>query len=262
MTAHEASLTAAIAACAVGLVAGSFGGVVIDRVPNGGSVIRPPSHCDSCGTPVKPRDNVPVLSYLVLRGKCRSCGARIPARVLVVEIVTAVLFTVLAFRLPTLWALPAYCVFAAGLVALSAIDIELRRLPTAIIYWTGGIGVVLLILASAATGEWDRLVQAAIGGAACFAVFFAIFFAVPKGMGFGDVRLVALCGVFLGWLGLKVVPFGILSALVIAALPAVALVVAGKANRKSQLPFGPYLAGGAIFGVCAGPLIIRALGIF
>jgi len=262
MTAPNLHAVIAVPAALVGLVIGSFVGVVADRVPHGDSVVRPPSHCDACGTRLEARDNVPVVSYLLLRGRCRACGARIPPHVLAVELATALLFTVLAWRLPTLWALPAYCVLAAGLVALSVVDMRLRRLPTPIVYWTAGLGGALLVIASAATGDYTRLLDAAIGGAACFAAFFAVFFVVPKGMGFGDVRLAGLCGMFLGWLGLRVVPLGMLAAFVIAGVPALVLVVLGKANRKSQFPFGPYLALGCLVGVCFGPAIVSALGLF
>ncbi|MHB1987458.1 MAG: prepilin peptidase [Acidimicrobiales bacterium] len=258
----QAHLFAAVAAGVTGLAVGSFGGVVADRVPHGGSILGPPSHCDSCDVPLTPRDNIPVVSYLVLRGRCRACHARIPARDLVIELVTAGLFVLLALRVPTLWALPAYCVFAAGLVVLSIVDIQLRRLPTPIVYGTAALGGALLVVATAATGNWDLLVQAAIGAAICLAVFFAIFVAVPKGMGFGDVRLAALCGGMLGWLGLRVVPLGLLVAFLVASIPAIFLVVLGKANRKSQLPFGPYLAAGALFAVSFGPSIVHAWGIF
>lgn len=262
MTTPDLSAVTAGAAAAVGLAVGSFVGVVADRVPHGDSILRPPSHCDACGARLEARDNVPIASYVLLRGRCRACGARIPAHVLAVELATGVLFALLAFRLPTPWALPAYCVFAAGLVALSVVDMRLRRLPTPIVYWTAAIGGALLVVASAGTGDYGRLLDGAIAGAACFAAFFGVFFVVPKGMGFGDVRLAGLCGMFLGWLGPRVVPLGMLAAFVIAGLPALVLVVLGKANRKSQFPFGPYLALGSLVGVCFGPAIIRSVGLF
>lgn len=255
-------LAAALPAGVVGLAVGSFCGVVADRVPRGESIARPGSHCDACGVTVRGRDNVPLLSYLALRGRCRACGARIPPADLVLEVLTAALFVLLAWRLPTLWALPAYGVFSAGLVALATVDLRLRRLPTPVVYWTGGLGAALLVVASAATGDWDKLISAGIGAAACLAVFFAVYVAVPRGMGFGDVRLATLCGGLLGWLGLRVVPLGILLGFVLAALPALALLAAGRATRKSQLPFGPYLAGGALLGVLFGPAILRATGLF
>jgi leader peptidase (prepilin peptidase)/N-methyltransferase len=163
-----------------------------------------------------------------------------------------------ALRVPTLWALPAYAVLGTGLVALSAIDLELKRLPTPIVYWTGAVGGVLLLLASVVTGRYASLLDALIGAAAAFAFFFAIFFAVPRGMGFGDVRLAALCGGFLGWVALGAVPIGIFAGFVIAGLPSIVLVILGKASRTSQFAFGPFLAAGAVVGICVGPLITHA----
>lgn len=255
-------LAVAIPLGLVGLAVGSFGGVVADRVPRGESLLRPGSHCDACGDPLRRRDNIPVVSYLVLRGRCHSCGHPIPPTDLLLELATAVVFVLLSWRLTSLWALPAYGVFSAGLLMLSAVDFRLRRLPTPIVYWTTGLGAALLVVASAGTGDWNRLLTGAIGGAACQAVFFAVFLAVPKGMGRGDVRLAGLCGLMLGWLGLRVVPLGMLLGFLLAALPAVALVALGRASRKSQIPFGPYLAAGAIIGALFGPAILQATGLF
>ncbi len=254
-TNHASHLLAAIPAGVIGLVMGSFAGVLIDRVPHGDSISKPGSHCGSCDAPIAPRDNIPVLSYLLLRGKCRSCGAKIPPWTMIIEIVTCLLFAAVTVRLASFAALPAYLVFVTALVSLSAIDIQHRRLPSVIIYWAGGIGAALLVVASAVLGDWAAMLHALIGAAAAFLAFFAIYLAVPRGMGFGDVRLSALCGLFLGWLGLRVVPIGILAGFVLAGLPALLLVIMGKANRKTQFPFGPYLAAGAVVGVLFGPAI-------
>lgn len=258
----ETHAVAAAAAGVVGLVAGSFAGVLVDRVPRGESIVSPASHCDSCDRPLRAIDNVPLVSYALLRGRCRDCRAPISVVDPLVELVTAGLFVLLAFRLPTLWALPAYCVLTAGFVALSAIDFRLRRLPTPIIYCSAAITVVLLAGASALTGDWKRLLDAGIGGAGCFVVFFLIFFAAPKAMGFGDVRLAAMCGVGLGWIGLREVPLGVLLGLLIAGVPAIVLLALGRANRKSQFAFGPFLAAGALVGICFGPAIASTLRLF
>jgi leader peptidase (prepilin peptidase)/N-methyltransferase len=258
-TTHELHLVAAVPAAVVGLTIGSFAGVLVDRVPHGHSIVRPPSHCDSCGTPLRPVDNIPVVSFLLLRGRCRSCGARIPRRDLVIELVTALLFAAVTIRVASFAALPAYLVLVVALVALSAIDIQLRRLPSSIIYVAGAIGALLLVVASAATSNWTAMLHALIGAGACFGVFFLIWFAVPRGMGFGDVRLAGLCGLFLGWLGLVVIPFGIFAAFVVAGIPATVLIVLGKVTRKSSMPFGPYLAAGTVIGVLFGPAISHAI---
>jgi leader peptidase (prepilin peptidase)/N-methyltransferase len=243
---------AAVSAAIVGLATGSFAGVLADRIPRGESVLRPPSHCTACDTPLRAVDNIPIVSYLILRGRCRNCGVRIPPRDVLVELVTAGLFAAVAWRVPTFWAIPAYCVLAAGLVALSVVDLEHKRLPTAIVYGTALLGAPLLVGATALSHRWSHLLVAVIGAAACFAVFFAIWFLVPKGMGFGDVRLAALCGGWLGWLGAGVIPVGILAGFVLAGLPAIALLAVRKANRKTQLAFGPFLAAGTMVGVLAG----------
>ncbi len=178
-----------------------------------------------------------------------------PPRDFTIEIATALAFAALAWRLPTLWAIPSYCALVVGLVALSAIDLEHQRLPTAVLYWTVAVGAPLLVLASALSHRWGSLVPALIGATAGFLVFFGIWFAVPRGLGFGDVRLAGLCGGWLGWIGASVIPVGFLAAFVLAGVPAVAMVVTGKANRKTKLAFGPYLALGTVVAICFGRTI-------
>jgi leader peptidase (prepilin peptidase) / N-methyltransferase len=242
----------------MGLPVGSFVGVVADRVPRKESIVRPPSHCTSCGARLRTIDNVPVISYLLLRGRCHACGARIPRRDLYVELATAVLFAAVAWRLPTFWAIPAYSVLAAGLVALSLIDIEHKLLPRSVLYWTAGIFSVLLVLGSIPSHRLGHVPIALAGAAICFVAFLAIWFVAPRAMGFGDVRLAGLSGGALGWLGLGSVAVGMFAAFVFAAIPAIFMLVAGKANRKTALAFGPYLALGTMVGVCFGPAIAHA----
>jgi leader peptidase (prepilin peptidase)/N-methyltransferase len=249
---------AAIVSGLFGLVIGSFVGVVADRVPREESVVKPPSHCTSCGAQLRVVDNIPVISYLVLRGKCHSCDVRIPPVDLYVELTTALLFVAFAWRLPTLWALPSYCVLAAGLVALSVIDFAHKRLPTPIVYLTAGSAGALLVLASWPSHRFGHLVGAAIGAGACFAVFLLIWFVAPKAMGFGDVRLAGLCGGALGWLGSGAVAVGMVGAFLFAGVPAVVMLILGKANRKTAIAFGPFLALATIVGVCFGETIAHA----
>jgi leader peptidase (prepilin peptidase)/N-methyltransferase len=248
----------AVVAAVFGLIIGSFVGVVADRVPRKESIVRPSSHCTSCGAALRTVDNVPVVSYLVLRGRCRSCGVHIPPRDLYVELATAVLFAAIAWRLPTFWALPAYCLLAAGLVALSAIDVAHKLLPRPVLYVTAAIFTVGLVLASWPSHRLHDLLPALIGAAACFVVFLAIWFVQPKAMGFGDVRLAALCGGALGWLGLGSVAVGMFASFVFAAVPAVVMLARGNANRKTAIAFGPFLALGTLFAVCFGPTIAHA----
>ena len=241
-----------------GLLIGSFVGVVVDRVPRKESIVSPPSHCVACEAPIRPYDNIPVISYVALRGRCRACHTRIPPRDALLELGTGILFVLLAWRLGSAWALPAYCVFAATAVAISAIDIEHMRIPSAVVYATAVLGAPLLVLASAGTHDWSALESAAIGGAGAFATFFALFYAVPKGIGFGDVRFAGLCGGFLGWLGFREVVAGFLISFVVAGVPAALLLAMHKVKRQTKIPFGPFLAAGTVIAVLFGAPIIHA----
>ncbi len=253
-------MSAAIEAVAgvVGLAVGSFVGVVADRLPRQESVVSPPSHCVACSAPVRGYDNIPVVSYLVLRGRCRACGARIPARDALLELGTAALFVLLAWRLSSAWALPAYCLLAAFLIAMSAIDFEHMRIPTPLVYATAGLGAPLLVLASAGSHRWPALLTALVCGAVAFAAFFTLWFAVPKGIGFGDVRLAGLCGGFLGWIGYREAIAGFVFSFVLAGVPAAVLLAMRKVQRRTQIAFGPFLAAGTMIVVLFGGPIVRA----
>ena len=245
-----------VAAVLFGLAIGSFLNVVIYRVPAGKSVVSPPSACPACNTEIRPRDNIPVVSWLLLRGRCRSCGTSISARYPAIEALTAVLFGLMAVRFGASWSLPAELIFTAALIALAAIDLERFLLPRAVVYPASALVVIALIVAAAARGQWHRLGIAAACAAAAFAVFFAINFIRPAWMGFGDVRLSALIGLALGWLGAWTVVVGFLAANLLGALVGVALIALGRAGRRTALPYGVFLAAGSIFAVLlAAPVI-------
>ena len=246
------------AAGVFGLVIGSFIGVVVDRLPRQESIVSPPSHCVACSAPVRAYDNIPVVSYVVLRGRCRACGARIPPRDALLELGIGILFVLLAWRLTSAWALSAYCVLAAAVVGISAIDVEHMRIPSTLVYSTAVLGAPLLVLASAGTHHWSALLGALIGGAVAFIAFFTLFFAVPKGIGFGDVRLAGLCGGFLGWMGYREVIVGFLISFIVAGVPAAVLLAMHKVNRRTQIPFGPFLAAGTVITVLFGAPVIHA----
>jgi leader peptidase (prepilin peptidase) / N-methyltransferase len=247
-----------IASVVFGLVIGSFLNVVIHRVPAGESVVSPRSRCPECGTEISSRDNIPVVSWLVLRGKCRSCGTPISARYPLIEILTAVLFGAVAARLGEDWALPAFLVLTAGLVALSVIDLETFKLPRSIIYVTGAISVVLLGVAAAIDGDSRGIVEAVVGAAIAFSVLFVIHVISPKGMGFGDVRLAGLLGLFLGWMELPMVGVGLFLAFLLASIVGITLMVMRRKGRKDRVPFGPFLAGGTMLAIFVGPQILDA----
>ena len=246
-----------IAAGLIGLAIGSFLNVVIYRVPAGMSVLSPPSACPSCGTRVGPRDNIPVLSWLLLRGRCRACASPISARYPVVEALTAGIFVLIAARFGPSWSLPGELAFAAGLLALAAVDLERYLLPRAILYPTAGIVAAALVVAAGAQGQWRRLGIAVACSAVCFALFFAINFVRPAWMGFGDVRLAALIGFAVGWLGAWYVVVAFFAANLAGALVGIGLMAAGRAGRRTALPYGVFLAAGSLFAVLVGAQIIH-----
>lgn len=247
------------AAALLGLLVGSFLNVVVWRVPRGESVVSPPSACPGCGARVRPRDNVPVLSWLLLRGRCRDCRAPISARYPLVEAGTAVLFGLVAWRLgdtPAL--LPAYLYLAAVAVALALIDIDVRRLPDAIVLPSYPVIAALLLLASALTGDWGALLRAGVGGAGLWLFYLALVLAYPRGMGLGDVKLAGLLGAATAYVGWGAFAVGAFGAFLVGGLYALVLVVARGAGRKSTVPFGPSMLVGAALGIAWGEQVWRA----
>ena len=246
-----------IGICALlGLAVGSFLNVVIYRVPRHESVISPRSHCPSCDTPILERDNIPVVSWLLLRGRCRSCRARISARYPLVELGCGALFAGAAARFGFQWDLPAFLILFAGLLALSLIDIELLILPKSIVYVTLALVAGLLALAAAMTSGWHALLIGALCALGWFVVFFVLNFASPRLLGFGDVRLALLLGLSLGWLGIRYVILGFFLANLIGAIIGITLIATKKMRRDQQIPYGVFLALGAAVAIYAGPELL------
>jgi len=246
-------LAAVIAVCAVlGLAVGSFLNVVIWRVPRGESIVRPPSHCPACGRPVRPHDNIPVVSWLLLRGRCRDCAAPIPARYPLVELGTGIAFGLVGARFDLTWALPGYLVLTAGLIALSAIDLDTFLLPNRIVYPLAVASVPLVGLAAAGEGGWSAFGRALAGGGAMFGALLVIHLISPRGMGFGDVKLAFVLGVWTGYLGWGEVVLAFFWSFLAGALVGIGLMVLGGRGRKDPVPFGPFLALGTFAAVIAG----------
>jgi leader peptidase (prepilin peptidase) / N-methyltransferase len=250
-----------VAVVLLGLAVGSFLNVVVYRVPTGGSLIHPPSHCPCCGHPIRKRHNIPVLGWLMLRGRCADCRASISVRYPLVELVTALLFVAITLRIASLDllpALPAYLYFAAIGIALTLIDIDCRRLPNVIVL--PSYPVVLVLLASAAAWQHDlaALVRALVGTAALFGVYFLLAMVHPAGMGFGDVKLAGVLGAALAYLSYSALVVGAFAAFFIAALVGVVLIVSRRASRKTAIPFGPYMIAGSLLAMFFAEPIAQA----
>jgi leader peptidase (prepilin peptidase)/N-methyltransferase len=241
-------MTAALSAIAFlpGLALGSFLNVVAARVPLRRSVVHPRSACMMCKTVIASYDNIPIVSWVLLRGRCRSCGATIPWKYPLVELVTALLVAacVLAFG-PTLDAAVA-TLFCAALVAISVTDFERKVIPNRIVLPAAAI-VLAAQTALHPSPEWVL----AASGASLF--LFLVAFAYPAGMGMGDVKLALLLGAMLG----RTVPLAMMIGMLSALVPSTVLLVRhGSAARKMAIPFGPFLALGGLVGIYAGNAIV------
>jgi leader peptidase (prepilin peptidase)/N-methyltransferase len=245
--------------CAVaGLLIGSFLNVVIWRLPRGESIVRPASHCPACDAPIAPRDNVPVVSWLLLRGSCRHCGARISVRYPLVELSTAVLFAAFAVRFGAHAVLPAFLYLAAVGVALALIDLDHQRLPDALTLPSYPVGLLLLGIAAAADGSGGAYGRAVIGMVALFGFYALVWFVYPAGMGLGDVKLAGVLGLYLGWLGWGQLVVGAFAAFAVGAVVSVAVVLAMGGGRKTRVPFGPFMLVGTLIGIYAGHPLAHA----
>ncbi len=233
-------------ALAPGLALGSFLNVVAARVPLRRSLVRPGSACMSCGHELAWYDNVPLLSYAVLRGRCRSCGVHIALRYPVVELVTALLFAGCFWRFGLTGSAFVAAFFCLALVAVSATDIEHRIIPNRIVLPAAGI-VLAANTTLHASPEW------ALGALGASGFLFAAALAYPVGMGMGDVKLALLMGAALG----RTVSAAMLIGMVAALVPGLVLLARhGGAARKIRIPFGPFLALGSVVALFAGhPLL-------
>lgn len=236
----------------LGLLIGSFLNVVIWRVPRGESVVTPASRCPACDGAVRARDNVPVLSWLLLQGRCRDCREPISRRYPLVEGATGLLFAVLALRIGWDPALPAFLYLGAAGVALWMIDLDVKRLPNVIVLPSYAVALALLGAAGFAGSDWGPLLRSLLGGAALYAFYFLLAVVYPAGMGFGDVKLAGLLGLYLGWLGWAQVVLGGFLGFLYGGVFGGLLMLAGRAGRKSQIPFGPFMLAGALTAVLWG----------
>ena len=255
----------------LGSAIGSFLNVVIYRVPAGISVVHPPSACPSCAARVRPYDNIPIVSWFVLRGRCRDCAAPFSARYALVELFTALAFAgIAAWQLPALLAAPTPAAtiagalialtllyFAAISIALAAIDFDTHRLPNVIVLPSYAVLAVLLGATAIVAADFESAARAAAGAGILFAGYLLLAFISPRGMGMGDVKLAGVIGLVLGWFGWSAIIVGTLAAFLLGSLVGVALIVARRASRSTGIPFGPWMLGGAWVGILVGEPIAR-----
>jgi leader peptidase (prepilin peptidase) / N-methyltransferase len=244
-----------VIALVLGLAFGSFMTVAIYRVPAGESLVRPRSRCPSCGAPIRTTDNIPVISWLLLRGRCRACGVRISPVYPLTELACGGLFAAVALVYEDPWRAILLAPFAGLMVALSVIDIRHRRIPNRLVYPAVVIATAVIVAGDLAGGGLDVL-DAGIGLFA-YGLALLIIALISKGMGMGDVKLAGLIGLVLGSIGLDLVAVAAGMGILLGGVGAIVALLAG-ADRKSAIPYGPYLASGAVIAVFVGRQIADA----
>lgn len=270
MAAEEPLLIAL--ASILGLMFGSFASAAAYRIPRKESFVTGRSKCPNCGATITAIENIPVFSYIFLKGRCRHCRAKISIRYPLIELGAGVLFGLAAWKFGANAETVIYAAFFWVLVVLTIIDIEHHLLPTRVIYPALLVGAVALAVTALVRDDTDRIVDMALGAAVFGGIFFVIFYAAPAGgFGFGDVRLALLLGTFVGYLG---APGLVLVAMFMAFLTGALIGVALKWRderskqsegplRKAKIPFGPYMALGSVIAIFWGQRILDGyLGLF
>lgn len=235
-----------------GLAVGSFLNVCIWRMPRGQSIIIPSSRCPSCNTPIRALDNIPVLSYMLLRGRCRDCSTRIALRYPLVEALNAAMYGAVLYRFGTGWHLPFYLVFVSSLIVITFIDLDFQIIPDRITL--AGIPVALIagfFILPDPFLRTEHLGYAAsgIGALAGFGLFYAVAVLSRGGMGGGDIKLMAMVGALLGWKAVLLTTF--LGSLT-GSIPGIFLMIFRGKGRKTRIPFGPFLALGSVITLFFG----------
>jgi len=237
-----------------GMVVGSFLNVCICRMPKNESIVSPPSHCPNCSYQIRWYDNIPVVSYLFLRGKCRGCGTRISLQYPLVELLNGLLTLFLFLRFGPTLVFAALFLFCSALVVITFIDIEHQIIPDEISLSGIVVGFVLSFFLNGHT--WlNSLLGILLGGGSLLLVAWSYQRLTGKeGMGGGDIKLLAMMGAFLGW---KAVPFIIFASSLVGSLIGITIMLLQKKDSKLAIPFGPYLAFGAVLYIFYGKLLIR-----
>ena len=240
----------------LGLAVGSFLNVCIDRLPQNKSIAFPPSHCEACQQKLAARDLIPVFSYLRLRGRCRYCQASIPRRLFWVELATGVVFALLAWHYGLSPALGIMIFYACLFIVIFVIDLEHGLILNKVVYPSMIVALLLALLPQPWLTQWivTGIANAALGGAIGFGIFLLIAIISRGGMGWGDVKLVALIGLATGF---PLVFLSIIMGAILGGIVAVAMVIAKKRQRRQTIPFGPFLAVAAMITLLWGSNIMN-----
>jgi leader peptidase (prepilin peptidase)/N-methyltransferase len=243
-----------IFALSAGLCIGSFLNVLIYRLPLGRSIVKPGSACPNCGARIRWYDNIPILSYLILRGKCRHCRSRISLRYPLVELVTGLLSLAIFLRYGVSWACLFYFIFVAALIAIIFIDFDHQIIPDVITYPGIIAGFISSLILPNITYR-DSLIGIILGGGILYLIALGyLMLARREGMGGGDIKLLAMIGAFLGW---QALPFTILSSAFLGSVVGIiAMLKTGKDTRMA-IPFGPFLSIGAILYLFWGKAVTQ-----
>jgi len=255
-------VTAALAGM-LGLRAGSFANAMIHRTLRDRSVVRPAWRCPACGVPAAWRDNLPVAGWLLLHGRCRSCRRPLSVWHPLVELTMGMLWFAVALRLTGAglgWAVPAYLALVFVCLVLAVIDATTRLLPNRITYPSFPLIAGLLLVASVALGDVGRLGRAALAAVAVGAFFLLLALISPGGVGAGDCKLAPTLGLALGWLSWGAVAVAVVAAFLLSGLAGLAAMLFVRLPRKTLVPFGPWLAAGALLAIIAGGEVARWCG--
>jgi len=247
----------------LGSAIGSFLNVCIYRIPREKSIVKPPSACPSCEKPIRFYDNIPILSYILLKGKCRDCGTKIAFRYPLVELLTGIFFLLLYRKFEFTFELFVFIIFFSLLIVISFIDLDFQIIPD--ILSIGGVvlGFILAVIRpffrylDPRFGILDSLYGIALGGGLLFAIAWLYqFFTKREGMGGGDIKLLGMIGAFCGWKG---VVFSLVSGSVLGTIVGIPLILAKEQGTKYAIPFGPFLSLAAIIYVFKGDTLIHLL---
>lgn len=237
----------------LGLIFGSFATVAAHRIPRRETIVTGRSRCPSCGRQIKAYENIPVLSWLFLKGRCAGCGERISPRYPLIELGTAILFALAAAKFDLTVEAFIYSAFFWVLVVLTVIDLDHKLLPDRVVYPAFVVGWIALVAAALADSDAGRLTDAAMGALIFGGFFFLVAFIYPAGMGGGDIKLAFVLGTFIGYLGAPgLVLIGMFLSFMIGSVVGVGLMVASDKGRKTQVPFGPFLAAGTVAAILWG----------